>query len=530
MPRVTTRAALVGAVFGCSLLFLGPETAQANGRFPRAQVLRGSGDALALGATFGLILSIDRGQSFYYVCEEALLGAEASLSVVDLYVDWSGEETLVSGSALGLRVSRDRGCSWETDPALPVAPSVHEDGMPNPLGFIVDVVRHTAKSEQALIVAATLLDEQRLASYHELYAAPTGARDFRAFGPRISVSEELSVLHTLEAAKADAERLYLTGFEPESLLPSLWVSRDGGESWTEKHTLSGFPNAAAYIAGVSPLDPDLVFVRLKVPSSDPKADVAFDAFAVSNDGGKTFDTLLQKHGKALGFALSPDGSTALLGFGKTGDPGEVVVEDELGIYRVTIDGLGVEQISRIPTTCLTWNENGVYACGVPKSDFVIGYRANADFDLDDETPFSPVLADTELHGPLIDASAPNGCAGAWWGTPANPGVCQLFSACETAGAGGSGTVGWCGGPGGDGGTGGEGGVGGDGGEAGSGTPPGNGSLAGGKSSTCGCRLEASTDPSSIPGYALALVALARGRRVRRSPIGKRRMVEADGAF
>src|SRR5215831_15359684 len=63
-------------VFGAAVLFLS-SAAQANGRFPRAQRLvedPNNANRLALAATFGLVITSDRGRNWYHVCEAGFSG------------------------------------------------------------------------------------------------------------------------------------------------------------------------------------------------------------------------------------------------------------------------------------------------------------------------------------------------------------------------------------------------------------------------------------------------------------------------
>ncbi|MBL8601848.1 MAG: hypothetical protein JNK72_07990 [Myxococcales bacterium] len=101
-------------------LMLGQE-ALANGRFPNAgMVVRGRGasaNTVMLQATFGVIVSRDRGASWQWICEEAY--SEPSGWDPPIAVTASG--ALLLGMPDGLRNSSD-GCSWHREgPALPVS-------------------------------------------------------------------------------------------------------------------------------------------------------------------------------------------------------------------------------------------------------------------------------------------------------------------------------------------------------------------------------------------------------------------------
>jgi hypothetical protein len=90
-----------------------PTEAHANGRFPATvniQFQTGKADFLLLPATFGLLLSRDGGESFRWVCEEAI--GYGGTYDPDYAVRQNGD--IYATTFAGLRVSRDGGCSFAT--------------------------------------------------------------------------------------------------------------------------------------------------------------------------------------------------------------------------------------------------------------------------------------------------------------------------------------------------------------------------------------------------------------------------------
>ena len=87
--------------------------AQANGRFPRAQrVLEHPSDPnrLLLAATYGLLVTEDRGLSWSYVCEPAFTHAEDYVG--DPLLDFNGDRRLLVNVQGSISVSADDACDW----------------------------------------------------------------------------------------------------------------------------------------------------------------------------------------------------------------------------------------------------------------------------------------------------------------------------------------------------------------------------------------------------------------------------------
>ena len=138
---------------------LASASAFANGRFPNAQQLREPvPGSLVVSATYGLLVSGNDGQDFQFVCESALFGKALMGSWVDPLLETLPDGTIVSGSQNGLRVSRDRGCSFATDFTLPHDASFVGAGPDAnaPKGTVVDVCPGY-DSTSSLVALTTLI-------------------------------------------------------------------------------------------------------------------------------------------------------------------------------------------------------------------------------------------------------------------------------------------------------------------------------------------------------------------------------------
>jgi hypothetical protein len=226
----------------------------------------------------------------------------------------------------------------------------------------------------------------------------------------------------------------------------------------------------------------------------------------------------------LGFALSPDGSTALVGYGDVVDPVRVVDPDNKwkGLYKSSSDGRysfgagapsAPVRLTDVPVTCLSWTTEGIYECLAPPNQ-----SHNLAFTSDTSlaaASFTTLMRANEVLGPprCCHGRAVTSCT--WENDCKILGACGDASApptggtCDDAGGGGAGgapTV--DAGP--SGGTGGA-----KGGAAGSGGASGGAGGAGGTSDGCGCTLFRSSafDRSLAALMLAALFARARRRRV-----------------
>lgn len=139
-----------------------------------------------------------------------------------------------------------------------------------------------------------------------------------------------------------------------------------------------------------------------------------DALLYSPDGGATFVRVLSRRAKLLGFALSPDGETLLLGYGDPVLFAYTVEPEQTGWYRLRVADLlaapdtAVDKLTKIfagSVTCLRWTEHGLYAClAQAEQGFEAGRAADAEFSLADAQPFRPLL-DLSSLTPLACAAS-----------------------------------------------------------------------------------------------------------------------------
>ena len=473
----------IGNVVTAAVLLLASSYALANGRFPRAERLLEdptNADRLALAATYGILTTADRGQRWYHVCEASF--ADLASYTGDPLLDFMSDGTLLVGVQATLNASRD-GCQWK--PTLGGGST-----------FIVDYT--IVRSAPARVIAL-------VASYHNgtvdyaLWKSIDGTESWSELGPVPAEN-----VYTLDVDPVEPTRIYVTALENN--VGQLLRSSDEGRSWSARPIPNTNLNETPYLAGLPAGDPQRIYVRTDawVPLDGDLT--ANDALLYSPDGGETWTELFRNRAKLLGFALSPDGNTVLLGYGNPFAEGALTVSGQLGIFKSATDVFRFEPVFAGHIGCLTWTARGVYICGSQHFDqFELAFSPGADFG-GDATCITPLLRLPEVRGPLA-------CPAGTMGTACNAqwtAACALFGACKDAG---SSTAGCMGGasandgsvvrP--------------DGGDDGGDAPP-SPPLVPPADEGCGCRM--ARRPTSISAIALAIfssVAARRRSRRRRAP-------------
>jgi MYXO-CTERM domain-containing protein len=438
--RLPSVLALLGVVTCASSVF-------ANGRFPNAQQLRSlDGETLVVAGTYGMLVTTNGGVDFAYQCESELFGKPTGSYTVDPLLELGPDGAIYSGSLHGLRVSRDRGCSFEPEPSLPRNWSFFELERPEGAesGHVVDVCRRGAGPDAPVLALVAILDDTSQAREYRLYE--TDARGvFGVVGEPISVSL-LDFGLTLEVAPSDPDRVYVTGTLRND--PVLVVSDDGGASFRSNPLVFADPDTVlgAYLGAVSPSDPDRVYLRVarRVPGEDGLYE-RDDSLSVSDDGGNSVSEVLRARANLLGFAVSPDGEVVLAGYGDPRVDETLSSPAAVGLYRAGAHELVFEQvISDIDVSCLRFMNDGLYVCALERDPLGLEPTLTADFHLafhagsgapSSAAELMPLLKLRNVRGPpdWTDGRT-TACAAEWLnGDPAAPvptGTCARLNACE----------------------------------------------------------------------------------------------------
>ncbi|HEX6278061.1 MAG TPA: hypothetical protein VFZ53_33685 [Polyangiaceae bacterium] len=479
------------ASFGVALaLSFAAPLANGNGRFPRAERLveqGGDPEKLVLAATYGLLLTNDRGAEWRHVCELGFAFANAEIDPV--------VATFPDGSLI---VRGIRSLNRADAPYCDFFPVLGGEGSDTVADFSVDA------STPDRVLALVMERGDAGGTVNRLYESLDAARSFAPLGVPLP-EEEVTFGITLDVAASDSSRLYATALGRAA--GALFArSSDGGESWSTTVFDVG-PDEYPYIAAVGPDDADLVLVRTDSAESVDGVYEANDGLLVSDDGGASFREVLRLPAKLLGLALSPDGSEVVAGYGDPVDPGRFVDPTVLGIYRASTSDFTFTKVYEGSVSCLSWTESGLYVCTrQDERGFSLGFAESADFELTDSDPLTPLLDLRAVSGPLDcpSCTSSTGACNASW-----PSTCAVFGSCG-AGEGGTNSDDTCSGGGGSGGTAGE---------PGRGGAPSGGARSGSREEGgdgCGCRV-AGGRASPLFAIVLSVLAFLLGRRNLRRP-------------
>jgi hypothetical protein len=316
-------------------LLVAPSVALANGRYPAAsQLLVDPTDRehIVVSATFGLLESHDGGRSFGWLCEAAI----GTSGQQDLMLAIAGNGATVVAMFNGMTTTTD-GCAFRAAPEL----------ADKTMGDLT-----TSRSSPHELAAFWLKFEPGGTFASQLVHSDD---DGRSWAPRGDpFSPDLYPL-TIDIAPSLSSRVYMSarGDKSKNFGSMLMRSDDGGATFTSVDVPGTEQHRLTYIAAVHPALADRVYLRVD--------DADGTIIQTSNDGGRTFQKIFMGTGQLLGFAISPDGTQIAVG-----GPDD-------GVWVGASDGSNLARRSDVGATCLTWTEDGLYACAdYLKAGFSVG--------------------------------------------------------------------------------------------------------------------------------------------------------------
>lgn len=393
-PRRGALAAAAAALIAAAAV---AAPASANGRFPAAgQIAVHPSDPsrLMVRATFGLLTTHDGGEEWRWICEPVVGFGDNEDPMVAILADG----TIIAGVFDGLSASKNAGCDWSFAPG-------DLDGR-----YVIDLSADREDPSRAVLVVSTGLGAGRFLT--QLWETSDNAASWTKAGADLP---EDFLAHTVDAAPSRRERVYVSGrFGAPEYAGALERTDDRGATWTRFDIPGSNDKRLPYLGAIDPADPDTVYVRL---DGEPA-----DAVLVTRDGGESFTTIFEGQGNLLGFALSPDGGSVVVG------------GPQDGIWRAPTSSFAFEKVSDVGARCLTWTAEGIFACG---GEFTDGFTVGRSTD-EGET-FTALLHLDGLCGPIEcapESGTASTCADLWGATELTIGSRQCGG---DAGAGGGGS-------------------------------------------------------------------------------------------
>lgn len=302
-----------------------PLAALAHGAYPLAtSAMEQPGDSqhLVVGTTFGAMLSTDQGQSWAWVCEEAL-GYQTLVSPKWLV---SASGAIFAVGFKGVQISRDFGCSWAAAPEFTA----------------------TGASDLAIDGATLFASTSTYDVQNKVLKSTDDGLSWRAVGP----SSRTAFFSAVKVAPSRTSRVYVSEwyFQPPSA--ALHVSNDSGEQFERRELTAALPTASAFtLLAVHPLEPDVVFAQV---TNDGGERSSF--LLKSVDGGRTFAVVLTDSAQFSSLAISDDGL-------------HVNAATANGLYRSHDGGDSFAQV-KPPTNkaCAFKGSSSAFVCGWPDVD------------------------------------------------------------------------------------------------------------------------------------------------------------------
>lgn len=388
------------AMLGFVGVFLGTPSIQANGRFPSAghvEVDPADPAHIVMRTTYGLVVTRDGGKRWDWVCEKAM----SFSGVWDPPIGITSEGKVLAGLPDGLSISTPDTCEFSRAMALERK-------------LVADLAVDKKNPSRAVVLTSLPLGQT---FDTRLYSTVDGGQTFAQVGNVFP--ENLRGL-TVDVCPSDPNVVYVSGvLKGASPVGVVLRSVNGGMTYDTFLLPNSDDTHAPFVGGVDPNDAGRVYVRL---------DGTPGRLYVSENGGQDWTQIFSGEGALLGFGLSPDGKTLLVGGEKD------------GIWRSPTTTWAFEQASLVRAKCLRWTDAGVYACGEQVLDgFSVG------FSVTEGSTFKSIATISDLCGPLSCIKA--GCSADWPQLRDTLGAksCNEGTSSSGGGVGGSGGTGGAGG-------------------------------------------------------------------------------------
>ena len=329
-----------------SLLVLGSgAAAHAHAGLPETSnvtVRRGHPEDFFVGATFGAVISRDSGQTWRWICPDAMgYGGWRPESFL-----WREAGDIIAATGSALLRSPDGGCSWNMHPYFKS-------------NWVTALAAHP--TDDRILYAVT----GRTGLANGVYRSGDGGETWEPT-PLLRLGLKLNAVRV---SPVDPRRIYASGEEAGRLL--IFRSDDAGETW-EKSAPPLPQLLRPYDLAVTAVDPasaDGVWVRV--------ATQGYTHLLRSDDGGRTLTQVHVLDDVFINMELSADGGTAWVGTANS-------------LFRGPRAGPLEQQPLPTGNACVLRTGNTLYACGSTwLHDWALARS------LDEGTTWKPLFS---LHG------------------------------------------------------------------------------------------------------------------------------------
>jgi photosystem II stability/assembly factor-like uncharacterized protein len=330
------------------LLTLKAATALAHGGLPETSSLsvrRGNEGELIAGASFGAVISVDRGQSWRWICPEAMgIGAWRP----ERYF-WLSGGAMLAATGNALIRSDDGGCTWTSHPFFKDT-------------WVTNLAVHPTDERRMYAVTG------KPSTSNGIFRSDDGGETWKA----ILTPGANAHYSAIRIAASDPQRLYASG--EDSVGPFFSRSDDGGQSWTRlPQPLPQLqrPYDLALLL-VSDASPDVLWARISAEG--------YSFLFKSTDGGATLTEAMKTADVIVGAEASADGRT-------------VWVSTPVHMYR----GRDAEPFAELPlpngNACALRVGSTLYGCG---SNWVHNWALAS--SQDEGTSWQPIFGLSNIQG------------------------------------------------------------------------------------------------------------------------------------
>jgi hypothetical protein len=354
--------------FALALLAAVPP-ARADGAFPDELAIflpPSRPHEIVLVTNFGLLLSVDDGATFRWVCEQAITKDPLANAPVWRYQQ-GGDGSLYGLFSDQVAHSTDNACTWSTTQLPGDGFDLFAD--PTPDGRLFAIWAPAGNAAGTVLVS----HDQGASFDQTLLSSPVGS------------------LFGVESSLSSPETIYVSGFHAsdgtDPAGPYLARTDDNGAHFTTWPHPEVGNSSSAFIAQVDPTDPSTVYLR--VGSSVP------DSLYITHDGGETW-------------TLAFGGSSTMTAFLRSADGTLYVATRENALFAKSPDATEFERLPVPHIRCLGERDGVLYVC----QDNTIDGHALAKSH-DHGHTWEPVLTFNQITGLLDCPGVRQTCGPAW---------------------------------------------------------------------------------------------------------------------